>query len=278
MIGIIIGYMLGMLALGLYANRKQKNMDDYYVAGRRLGAFSIMCLWLASWVGGASVVGSANTAYEMGITAIWYVGTVAFGCILFALLFSHLIKKIGDKSKHITYPDLIEERYDSRCRIIVTVTTILAYIAYTAGQLAAAGSILHALLGWDLQIAFFVAAFVVIVYTATGGFLAVTYTDWVQFILLLVGVVLTQTLKESKIAGAALDVVLPEPLPTDHEIFKLDNAIFTPHAAFLSTVALCEVRRKCVEEVMRALKGKAPNSVVNITVLDQPNCRINASV
>lgn len=187
-VGLIVGYLLGMLALGFYANRKQKNMDDYYVAGRRLGAFSIMCLWLASWIGGASVVGSANTAYNMGITAIWYVGTVAFGCILFALLFTHLVKKIGDKLKHITYPDLIEERYDVRCRVIATITTILAYIAYTAGQLAAAGSILHVLLGWELQVAFFVAAFVVIVYTATGGFLAVTYTDWVQCILLLLGV------------------------------------------------------------------------------------------
>ena len=187
-IGLIIFYMIAMLVLGIIANRKQKNMDDYYVAGRKIGAFSVMCLWLASWFGGASIVGSAGTAYDLGITAIWYVGTVGIGCILFALTFSHLIKKIGDKLRHITYPDLIEDRYDVRCRIIATITTILAYIAYTAGQLAAAGSILHVILGWDLGFSFVVAAFVVIVYTATGGFLAVTYTDWIQFILLLLGV------------------------------------------------------------------------------------------
>lgn len=85
---------------------------------------------------------------------------------------------------------------------------------------------------------------------------------------------LTQSLKEGKIAGAALDVVHPEPLPLDHEIFKLDNVIFTPHSAFLSTMALREVRIKCVQEVVRALKGTVPNNVVNKEVLEQSNCRI----
>lgn len=84
---------------------------------------------------------------------------------------------------------------------------------------------------------------------------------------------LTRFLKERKIAGAALDVVNPEPLPTDHEIFSLDNVIFTPHSAFLSTASLKEVRRKSVEEVVRALKGVKPNSIVNKNVLNQENCR-----
>lgn len=187
-VAIIILYMLGMLVIGFYANRKQKNTDDYYVAGRKLGTWSIMVLWIASWIGGASIIGSAGKAYDKGITGIWYVATMAVGCILFALTFSPLVKKIGDKLKHITYPELIEARYDVRSRGIATVTTILAYIAYTAGQMAAAGSILHTLLGWDLGLSFALAAAIVILYTATGGYLAVTYTDWIQFSLLILGV------------------------------------------------------------------------------------------
>ena len=50
---IIFIYLGLMIVIGLYANCRQKNVEDYYVAGRRLGPFSIACLWLASWVGGA---------------------------------------------------------------------------------------------------------------------------------------------------------------------------------------------------------------------------------
>ena len=83
--GIIFVYMALMVAIGVYANYRQKNVEDYYVAGRRLGPFSIACLWLASWVGGASIVGSSARAHEIGISAVWYVLSLAIGCLLFGL-------------------------------------------------------------------------------------------------------------------------------------------------------------------------------------------------
>ena len=89
----------------------------------------------------------------------------------------------------LTYPDFIESRYDSRTRIVATITTVVAYIAFAAGQLAAAAAILQTLLGWDYTATLLLASSIIVVYTATGGFLAVTYTDWVQLLLLYVGVV-----------------------------------------------------------------------------------------
>src|SRR5690606_30825654 len=68
-------------------------------------------------------------------------------------------------------------------------TTIVAYTAYTAGQLVAAAAILQVLLGWEYATCLLLSGAVVILYTASGGYLAVTYTDWVQVVLLLVGVV-----------------------------------------------------------------------------------------
>ena len=58
---IVVAYMLGMIAIGIYANREQKDTEDYYVAGRNLGTGSIMVLWVASWVGGASIIGGGGT-------------------------------------------------------------------------------------------------------------------------------------------------------------------------------------------------------------------------
>ena len=188
--GIIFSYFVLMLAIGIYASRKQENVNDYFVAGGRLGSLSIACLWLASWVGGASIVGGASKAYDLGITAIWYIAAIALGCLLFGLLFAARIKRLGDQHNFLTYPELMESRYDSRTRVVATITTVAAFTAYAAGQLAAAAAILAGLLGWDYGAALLLASGIIVIYTATGGFLAITYTDWVQFVLLFVGIVL----------------------------------------------------------------------------------------
>ena len=69
--GIIFAYFFAMIAIGIYASRHQHSVEDYFVAGRRIGTFSIACLWLASWVGGAAIVGGAAKAYEVGISSAW---------------------------------------------------------------------------------------------------------------------------------------------------------------------------------------------------------------
>ena len=179
-----------LIGLGFYANYKQRSVDDYFVAGRRMGPFTIACLWLASWVGGASIVGSSARAFDMGVTGVWYILAIALGCLLFGLTLAEKVKRVGDAERHLTYPDFIEHYYDARTRIVATVTTVLAFTAYSAGQLMAAAAILQVLLGWDYGQALMLSSAIVIMYTATGGYLAITYTDWVQFVLLFVGIVL----------------------------------------------------------------------------------------
>ena len=183
-------YLIAMVAVGLYANRKQDGLEDYYVAGRKLNSFTIATLWLSSWIGGASIIGASDKAYSIGISAVWFVASIAIGLLIFGVSFPRIIKRLGDRLRNLTYPDLIEARYGPAARISATVTTILAYIAYTASQFAAMGAILCALTGWSVEVNFLVAAIVTIAYTTLGGYLAVTYTDMVQAVLLIVGVVI----------------------------------------------------------------------------------------
>ncbi|MGH8135021.1 MAG: sodium:solute symporter family protein [Steroidobacteraceae bacterium] len=187
---ILFAYLALMLGLGFYAQYRQKGIEDYFVAGRRMGPVSIACLWMAAWVGGAAVVGSTSRSFEMGVTGVWYVTAQAIGCLLFGLFVAARAKQLGDRHGHLTYPDLMEQHYDSRTRVVATITTIIAFTAYTAGQLVASAAVLQVLLGWDYSTCLLLAGAVVIIYTACGGYLAVTYTDWVQVALLLIGVVL----------------------------------------------------------------------------------------
>lgn len=209
-IGFIIVYLAAMLLIGLYSNKKHKGVENYYVAGRRSSSVTIMCLWLSCWIGGASVIGTSTKGYELGVTAVWYVGTLAIGCLSFSLLFSEKVKKIGDKLHHLTYPEFIESRYDPRARAVATVCTLLGMIGVTAAQLVAAGEILNTLTGWGLGVSFAAASVVLVLYTALGGYMAVVFTDWVQVALLLAGVVLGVPFAAKAMGGLDAVSVLPK--------------------------------------------------------------------
>jgi SSS family solute:Na+ symporter len=211
---ILFAYLALMVGIGVYAQRRHQSIEDYFVAGRRMGPVTIACLWIAAWIGGAAVVGTSTRVYELGVTGVWYVVAQAIGCLLFGLFMAKRVKQLGDRHKHLTYPDFIEQHYDSRTRVVATITTILAFTAYSAGQLAAAAAILQVLLGWDYGMSLLLAGAIVILYTAIGGYLAVTYTDWVQVALLLLGVVVVGIPVAISQAGSWAD--MQAALPATH--------------------------------------------------------------
>ncbi|HWE81264.1 MAG TPA: C-terminal binding protein [Gaiellaceae bacterium] len=79
----------------------------------------------------------------------------------------------------------------------------------------------------------------------------------------------TRALEDGRLAGVALDVTEPEPLPADHPLRTHPRAIVTPHMAFYSEEAQAELQRRAADEVARALEGKPPRSPVNADRLGQ---------
>ena len=84
---------------------------------------------------------------------------------------------------------------------------------------------------------------------------------------------LTTALQNGDIAGAGLDVLETEPPEPDTELLTLDNAVVTPHAAFVSEDAILELEITAARCVAEVLSGQLPESVVNPSVLEQPNLR-----
>ena len=182
-------YFCGLMGIGWFASRKQRSTEDYYIGGRGTGTLPLAALWMSSWVGGASIIGTAEKSFEIGVSSLWYPLAMFCGFVVFALTFAARIKVMGDRHRHITYPDLIEKRYDTRTRIISTATTIIAYVGYTASQLLSAAHIITTITGIRLGYAFCIATTVTIGYTAVGGFFAVEKTDRFQALLIILGVV-----------------------------------------------------------------------------------------
>lgn len=206
-ITIIILYFAGMIALGLFAQKKQKGVNDYYLGGKSMNALHIGVLWMAGWIGGSSVIGTSANGYSMGVTAVWYVVSIALGCLVFAFVMAKPIKRMSLILNNITFPELIIGRYDEKNGVMCSITTILAMIGYTAAQFVAGAAILNVLTGWSLSSCYLIAAIVITFYVSTGGLLAVTYTDFIQMALLLGGVVILGipfTAKSVSAAGGSL--------------------------------------------------------------------------
>jgi D-3-phosphoglycerate dehydrogenase len=89
---------------------------------------------------------------------------------------------------------------------------------------------------------------------------------------------LLRALDGGAIAGAALDVTDPEPLPADHPLRGRPDVVITPHSAFSSDGAHAEVAAKAAAGVADVLAGRVPATLVNPEVLDRPSCRLAGAV
>ena len=83
---IIVVYFAVMAVMGIIAYRRNKTSEDFFVAGKSMGTFSLAAMWLSSWIGGSSIVGTSTDAYNLGVTGGWYVTILAVGCVLFGLM------------------------------------------------------------------------------------------------------------------------------------------------------------------------------------------------
>ena len=184
---VMAAYFTALLVIGIRTLRTQDSTEVYFLGGRSLKTPSLTVLWFASWIGGASIVATVNRAYTLGISAIWYVTALATGCLLFGLLMAARVKRLGDEHQFLTYPELMESAFDHRTRIVATITTILSFLAYAGGQLAAAAGVVSMLLDLAYGEALLITGGIVVAYTTLGGFRAITQTDWIQALLIFFG-------------------------------------------------------------------------------------------
>lgn len=189
----IFVYLGGMVLIGIIYSKKNKDVSDFYLGGRRLGPFvsamsaeaSDMSSWLLMGLPGvAYLTGSA----EAGWTAIG----LAIGTYLNWLIVAKRIRVYTQKTNSITIPDFFQNRYRDKSRVLMAVSAVIIlvfFVPYTASGFSACGKLFSTLFGWDYHIAMVISAFVIIAYTCTGGFLAASFTDLIQSIIMTMALV-----------------------------------------------------------------------------------------
>jgi len=184
-LGIIVGYFILVLAIGVFIGLKTKTEEDLFLGGRSLTWGVIGLSLFASNISSTTLIGLSGAAYSSGIAVSNYEWLSGLPLIIMATIFIPVYLN----ARITTVPEFLELRYDARSRKVFSlVTIIISVLVDMAGGLYAGAVVLKVFFpSIELWQTTLVLALVAGVYTAFGGLKAVIYTDALQAVILIVG-------------------------------------------------------------------------------------------
>jgi SSS family solute:Na+ symporter len=192
-IGFVI-YLLVLIAIGIISARSSsKGVGEYFLAGRLLNKYVVALSAVASGRSAWLLIGFVGIAYAKGIAAIWAAaGYIVVECLMF-FFFAPKLRRVTEENGDITIPDFYASRLGDRngiLRSLLVLVIVIFMIAYVSAQFVAGGKAFFSSFGIDQGIGVFLTAVIILAYTVLGGFVAVSKTDIVQAVFMLLALVI----------------------------------------------------------------------------------------
>lgn len=196
----ILIYLLLTIAVGFWASRKVKGSGDFLLAGRSLPIVLSSSALFATWFGSETVFGASSRFLEGGLYSVI---EDPFGAALCLLLFGAFFAGKLYNMNLLTLGDYFKVRFGRKTEIVASVFMVPAYFGYTAGQLVALGLISNAVMGIPIWQGVAISAMVVTLYTFAGGMWAISVTDFIQSIVIVIGLVILAIVLVNKAGGVS---------------------------------------------------------------------------
>lgn len=188
---IFLIYMLSMLGVGYYFMKNNSDQEGFYVGGRNIGSWHIGLSVVATDVGGGFSIGLGGLGFVMGISGSWMLFTGLLGAWLAAVILIPRVKSDPAFARFLTFPQIIGYLYNSTTAKLAAVICFIGYLGFTSSQLLAGAKLASGTFeGLDLHLALIIMGAIAVVYTVMGGLKAVIYTDTIQWIILMLGLML----------------------------------------------------------------------------------------
>jgi len=198
-------YMVVMVAIGFYFYFKTDDLSDYVLGGRGLGPGVTALSAGASDMSGWLLLGLPGLMYSDGIVGSW----IAIGLIIGAYLNWHYVAQALRIYTHklddaITIPDYFSNRFEDSgnfLRVMTAIVILLFYTLYTSSGLVGGAKLFEATFGLDYSTSLLIGSFIIVSYTFLGGYNAVSWTDFIQGILMMLALVITPLVVIDNIGG-----------------------------------------------------------------------------
>jgi sodium/proline symporter len=190
----IIVYMAGMLLIGYYAYKRTSNLTDYMLGGRSLGPTVTALSAGASDMSGWLMMGLPGAMFAQGLSASWIAIGLTLGAYANWLYVAPRLRTYTEVANNsITIPAFLENRFgdDSRMLRLVSALVIMIFFTfYVSSGLVSGGVLFENTFGMSYHTGLWVVGLVTIAYTLFGGFLAVSWTDAVQGLIMVIALIM----------------------------------------------------------------------------------------
>lgn len=198
-------YIAVMLALGYVAYKRTTNLSDYILGGRSLGPGTAALSAGASDMSGWLLLGLPGYALAAGYEATWIAAGLLAGTYLNWLIVARRLRVYSHAvNDSLTLPAYFEFRFEDKSRalrVISAIFILLFFLFYTSSGLVAAGKLFESTFGLDYQTAVIIGTIVIVSYTFFGGFLAVSWTDVIQGLLMAAALVIVPIMALNEMGG-----------------------------------------------------------------------------
>ena len=231
---MVIAYLFVTIGIGLWAARRVQSSADFAIAGRHLPMYMIITTTFATWFGSEIVLGVPAKFIQGGLNAVVEDPFGAGMClILVGLFFAAKLYRMT----LLTISDYYRERYGRVVEIICSLIIMLSYLGWVSAQVTALGLVFNLLSGGSLSIPWgmTIGVLSILVYTLWGGMWSVAVTDFIQMIILVLGLVILSWFAADMAGGAGkvVDLITSRdmlrfwPEPTWHEVLFFFGAAIT---------------------------------------------------
>ncbi|WP_202080373.1 sodium/proline symporter PutP [Caldalkalibacillus salinus] len=231
-------YLVIMLAIGIITYRMTNTLSDYVLGGRKLNSWVAAISAQASDMSGWLLLGLPGAAYAsgMGMWSIWIAIGLATGTMLNWRYIAKRLRRYTELAGNsITLSEYFENRFRDKShilRIISAVFILIFFLFYTASGLVAGGKLFEATFGMEYHTALIIGSIVIIAYTFLGGFLAVSWTDFIQGILMFLALIVAPIIAIVELGGfgqifAQIGAANPDLLDVSMDVSLDENGDWT---------------------------------------------------
>lgn len=180
-------YLMALIGVGYYKSRVVKSGSDFMVAGRTLPWYILVGTLLATWMGSGSLFNGSGLGFRNGLAGAWHSAGAWVGIVL-VFFIARRIRNFGQ----VTVPDIFEARYGTSSRVLATLITVIAYVTIVSYQFRGGGKVLSIMTegAISMEAGIVITAIFAILYTVLAGMLSVVYTDVVNGVLMVGGIII----------------------------------------------------------------------------------------